>query len=112
MDHYSAWADLLSKFQGSPPWIQALWLVLTAGVALGAMWCVADVVKHTVATLARRPRGRVVYGLVQDEDGRWVVWVEGEARAVGHLAEARRVTAAIELSPGTCLPTRLGDAPT
>ena len=105
MDHYSAWADLLSKYQGSPPWIQALWLVLTAGVALGAMWCVADVVKHAVGALARRPRARVVYGLVQDEEGRWLVCVEGEVRAVGLPHEGRRSVAL-----GVTLTSRVGAA--
>ena len=75
---YSAWADLLSKFQGSPPWIQALWLVLVAAVALGAMWCVTDVLKHALAAFCRRwPRGRLVYGLVEDGDGRWLVYADG-----------------------------------
>ncbi len=85
MDHpCSAWADLLSKFQTSPPWIQALWLVLVAAVALGAVRSVADVVKHAMGALGRRtPSARLVYGLVQDADGRWLVCIEGEATAVG-----------------------------
>ena len=71
---YSFWADVLSKFQGAPPSIQALWLVLVAAVTLGVVWCLTDFAKHTVASLRRtRTRGTLVYGLVKDEGGRWVV---------------------------------------
>ena len=78
-----SWADLLSKFQGAPPWIQALWLVLVTVVALGVVWCVTDVLKHALAAFRQRePRGRLVYGLVQDEDGRWLVYADGTVRAV------------------------------
>ena len=66
-------------------------LAFTAGVALGAVWCVADVVKHAVAALARRPRERVVYGLVQDEEGRWFVWVEGEIMPLKWTGSGARV---------------------
>jgi hypothetical protein len=80
---YSAWADLLPKFQGATPWIQALWLVLVAAVALGVVWCVTDVAKHALAAFRKRePRGRLVYGLVEDEDGRWLVYADGTVRAV------------------------------
>ena len=99
MDHpYSFWADVLSKYQGSPPWIQALWLVLLAAVALGVVWCLTDFAKHAVAAFRRtRTRGKLVYGLVQDEQGRWLVCLEGEARRVegaaargaGSIAAAR-----------------------
>jgi hypothetical protein len=81
MDHpYSFWADVLSKFQGSTPWIQALWLVLVAAVAMGVIWCVADFAKHAVTGSRRtRTRGTSVYGLVQDADGRWLACFDGEA---------------------------------
>ena len=84
MDHpYSAWADLLSKFQGSPPGIQALWLVLVAAVVMRVVWCVTDVLKHALAAVRRRePRGRLVCGLVEDADGRWLVYADGTVRAV------------------------------
>ncbi len=82
MDHpYSFWADLLSKFQGATPWIQALWLVLVAAVAMGVVWCVADVVKAVVRRRGKAP-ARPVYGLVRDEEGRWLVCIDGEPRPV------------------------------
>ena len=80
---YSFWADVLSKFQGATPWIQALWLVLVAAVVVCAVWAIADVVKHAATGVRRRrtPNARLVYGVVQDEDGRWLVCIEGEATA-------------------------------
>ena len=85
MDHpYSFWADVLSKFQGAPPWIQALSLMLLVGVTVAVVWCVADVVKHSIGVVRRRkPNARLVYGVVQDADGRWLVCIEGEAEPVG-----------------------------
>src|SRR5215217_2489105 len=80
---YSFWADVLSKFQGATPWIQALWLVLVAAVVVCAVWAIADVVKHAATGVRRRrtPNARLVYGVVQDEDGRWLVCIEGKAMA-------------------------------
>jgi hypothetical protein len=84
MDHpYSFWADLLSKFQGATPWIQALWLVLAAAVAMGVVWCVADVVKHVIGARRRGElQPRVIHGIVEDGEGRWVIYDEGVVSAV------------------------------
>ena len=89
MDHpYSAWADLLSKFQGSPPGIQALWLVLVAAVALGVVWCVTDLLKSVLGGRRRlephrdEPGPRVIHGIVEDGEGRWVVYENGVAMCV------------------------------
>ena len=79
MDHpYSFWADLLSKFQGATPWIQALWLVLGAVVVVCAVLAVADMFKCAMTGVRRRSNARLVCGLVQAEQGRWLVCLEGE----------------------------------
>ena len=83
MDHsYGFWADVRSKFQTAPPAIQALWLVLVAVVLICAVWAVADVARVVVSGSRRKPKARVVYGLVQDDDGRWLVCIEGDATRV------------------------------
>ncbi len=106
MDHpYSFWADVLSKYQGSPPWIQALSLMLLAGVTVAVAWCVADVVKHAVTGVRRRRRGAgLVYGVVQDADGRWLVCIEREAtrwRGRAPAGTGRRLKAG-RLRPRCC----------
>ena len=88
---YSFWADVLSKFQGATPWIQGLWLVLLAGVTVAAVWCLTDFAKHAVAAFRRpRTRGTLVYSLVQDADGRWLVCIEGEATPAEFLRSGVR----------------------
>jgi hypothetical protein len=109
MDHpYSFWADLLSKFQGATPWIQALWLVLAAGVMVCAVWAAADIFKCTATGVRRRrAKARLVYGLVQDEQGQWLVCIEGEATRVegaaasgaGSIAAAREDPFATPILP-------------
>jgi hypothetical protein len=51
---YSVFADLLAKFQSSPEWIQALWLVAVPTMVVGVSRCVADVLKALIAAAARR----------------------------------------------------------
>jgi hypothetical protein len=51
---YSAFADLLAKFQSSPEWIKALWLVTAATMVVGVSRCVADVLKALIAAAVRR----------------------------------------------------------
>jgi hypothetical protein len=51
---YSVFADLLAKFQSSPEWIKALWLIAVAAMVVGVSRCVADVLKALIAAAARR----------------------------------------------------------
>ena len=51
---YSVFADLLAKFQSSPEWIKALWLVTFAAMVVGVSRCVADVLKALIGAAARR----------------------------------------------------------
>jgi hypothetical protein len=70
--------------------------VLVAAVAAVA-WSVADIVKHVLSGPRRRSRSaRLVYGLVQDADGRWLVCIEGEGTAV----DDGRGQAALDIAPG------------
>ena len=51
---YSIVADLLAKFQSSPEWIKALWLVTAAAMVVGVSRSVVDVLKALIAAVARR----------------------------------------------------------
>ena len=42
---YSVFADLLAKFQSSPEWIKALWLIAVAAMVVGVSRSVAHVLK-------------------------------------------------------------------
>jgi hypothetical protein len=78
---YSVWADLLAKFHTSPEWIQALWLVAIPALILGVTWCVTRLVKDiAVAALGIR-QGQLIYGVYQDEQGRWLVYRNGREAA-------------------------------
>ena len=76
---YSLWADGLSKFQSSSEPIQALWLVAVPATVLGLAWLALWTVRDLVG-LARRERhwrGHLVYGVYQDDQGRWMVYWDG-----------------------------------
>ena len=51
---YSVFADLLAKFQSSPEWIKALWLIAVAAMVVGVSRSVADVLKALIAAAPRR----------------------------------------------------------
>jgi hypothetical protein len=74
--HYSAFADLLNKFQAVAPAIQALWLVAAAGTVLGVTWLVMRGLRDIAAAIRRPGREAgdlLVYGVVQDASGQWQV---------------------------------------
>ena len=71
--HYSFWADLLSKFQTSSPFIQALGLTMPL-LTLLALIALAWVVLHAPH---RHWRGTLIYGVYQDERGRWMTYWHG-----------------------------------
>jgi hypothetical protein len=54
---YSVFADMLAKFQFSPEWIKALWLVTLAAMVVGVSWNVAGVLKALIAAVAPRRAG-------------------------------------------------------
>jgi hypothetical protein len=83
---YSPWADWLSKFHTWPELIQALWLVAVPVTVLGVTWLVMRGLRDTVAAWRTDSRGdaqgRLVYGVIEDADGRLLLWRDGEVRAV------------------------------
>ena len=80
---YSAFADLLNKFHTATPAIQALWLLVVPATVLGVAWLALRAVRDIAASLAPRAgpssRSLLVYGIVQDADGRWHVIRHGHA---------------------------------
>lgn len=74
---YSAFADLLNKFHNAAPAIQALWLLVVPATILGVAWLALRAAREIAASLAPRaepfPKNLLVYGVVQDEHGRWHV---------------------------------------
>jgi hypothetical protein len=83
---YSIVADWLSKFHTWPAFIQMLWLVVPSVTVLGTTWLVMRGVRDAAAAWRTGSRdeqhGRLVYGVIEDEDGRLLVWRDGEVRAV------------------------------
>jgi hypothetical protein len=51
---YSVVADMLAKFQSSPEWIKALWLVAVPATLVGMTYGVADLAKAILVALAAR----------------------------------------------------------
>jgi hypothetical protein len=97
---YSPFADWLSKFHMASAPIQALWILALTAVALATLWTLAAPFRLWLAALASRradrqpeprqppdPQGELVYGVYRDRDGRWLVYAQGEVRAM----EAERV---------------------
>ena len=77
---YSVFADLLAKFQSSPEWIKALWLVTGAAMMVGVSRSVADVLKALIAAVAPR---RDVAPLIDlpppvEADAQWLASRNGE----------------------------------
>ncbi|RDI58057.1 hypothetical protein DES45_106371 [Microvirga subterranea] len=73
---YSAFADLLNKFHTSSEAIQALWLLLVPATILGIAWLVLRTLRDIAALRTpppEAPKSLLVYGVAQDEDGRWLV---------------------------------------
>ena len=80
---YSVIADWLSKFHTWPETIQALWLVAVSVTVLGVTWIVMRGLRETVAVWrGGEARGCLEYGVVEEAQGRVLVYRDGEARAV------------------------------
>ena len=77
---YSPFADWLSKFHTASEPIQALWIVGIVAVALGIVWALTLPLRIRLAGL--RMRGELVYGVYRDRQGRWLVYADGEVRAL------------------------------
>ena len=77
---YSIVADLLAKFQSSPEWIKALWLVTGAAIPIGVSWCVADVLKALIAAAGPRRAGDGFVDLPPpvEADAQWLASRNGE----------------------------------
>lgn len=80
---YSAVADLLNKFHALPMAIQALCFIAVPFTVLGMTWLVMRGLRD-IASAMRRPRleppkSLLVYGVVQDPNGRWFVIHTGRA---------------------------------
>jgi hypothetical protein len=78
---YSVIADWLSKFHTWPESIQALWLIAVPVTVLGVTWIVMRGLRDTVAAWRGRGEGQLEHGVVEDAQGRVIVWRDGEARA-------------------------------
>ncbi|KLK94237.1 hypothetical protein AA309_04585 [Microvirga vignae] len=75
---YSLWADLLSKFHTAPELIQALRLVMVPLTLLGLTWLALRGLTESLALISRRHwRGRLIDGVYQDEQGRWMIYRHG-----------------------------------
>jgi hypothetical protein len=77
---YSVFADLLAKFQSSPEWIKALWLIAVAAMVVGVSRSVADVLKALIGAVAPR---RDVAPLIDlpppvEADAQWLASRNGE----------------------------------
>ncbi|WP_445503147.1 hypothetical protein [Microvirga sp. G4-2] len=71
---YSFWADLLNKFHTAPELIQALWLMALSATALGVTWIVMRGLTQILSiTSCRHWRGQLIYGVYQDDQGRWMI---------------------------------------
>ncbi|MGO4523653.1 hypothetical protein AB4097_02180 [Microvirga sp. 2MCAF35] len=81
---YSLWADWLSKFQSSSEPIQALWVVAVPVTVLGLARLTMRGLVQLAPLLSRRQwrghgewRGHLIYGVYQDDQGRWMVYWHG-----------------------------------
>jgi hypothetical protein len=84
---YSAWADWLNKFHTSSEEIQALWLVAGSLTMLGVASLLAQLLKEMLLSVRKhRRRGRLLYSLYEDNDGRLLIYCDGEARRVDRNA--------------------------
>jgi hypothetical protein len=77
---YSIVADLLAKFQSSPEWIKALWLVTMTAMVVGVSWCVVDVLKALIAAAGPRRAGDGFVDLPPpvEADVQWLASRNGE----------------------------------
>ena len=72
---YSVVADWLSKFHTWPETIQALWLIAMPVTILGITWLILRGLRDLIPPLTRRRwRGHLIYGVYQDEHGRWMIY--------------------------------------
>jgi hypothetical protein len=100
---YSLWADWLDTFQTSSEAIQALWLVAVPACLIGLALVASQVLRHGLSALASRgqgrgeARGRLVYGVYEAPDGRWLLYAGGAVRELtgddlaNHAAALRRI---------------------
>src|SRR3954463_588381 len=85
---YSPFADWLSKFHTASEPIQALWILAIVAVALGIVWALTLPLRVWLAGLRERVErrgaegGELVYGVYRDRSGRWLVYAEGDVRAL------------------------------
>jgi hypothetical protein len=77
---YSVVADLLAKFQSSPEWIKALWLVTAAAMVVGVSRSVADVLKVLIAAVTPRRSDPPLIDLPPpiEADAQWLASRNGE----------------------------------
>lgn len=80
---YSAFADLLNKFHTAAPAIQALWILAVPATILGVSWlalrALRDIAAAKAPALPEASGSLLVYGVVQDEHGQWLVIRHGRA---------------------------------
>jgi hypothetical protein len=77
---YSAFADLLAKFQSSPEWIKVLWLVTFAAMVVGVSRSAADVLTALIAAVAPRRSDPPLIDLPPpvEADAQWLASRNGE----------------------------------
>ncbi len=54
---YNAFADMLAKFQSSPEWIKAVWLLAPCIAVVGVAWLAAQVLREAIRAFAGRRAG-------------------------------------------------------
>jgi hypothetical protein len=77
---YNAFADMLAKFQSSPEWIKALWLVTAAAMVVGVSRSAADVLTALIAAVAPRRSDPPLIDLPPpvEADAQWLASRNGE----------------------------------
>jgi hypothetical protein len=103
---YSPWADWLSSFHAWPELIQALWLVVLPATLLGVTWLMLRALRDLIH-LARRERGRLIYGIYQDTEDRWMVYRHGqEPKALDWIKPPKEPSGQGEVVRGGSKPER------
>lgn len=94
---YSFAADLLSKFQSSPEWIKALWLIAPSLTLLGLGALIARVLREALRSrghAVRQPEalpergvleGHLLYGIYRTTEGELVLYADGRSESLGTI---------------------------
>lgn len=89
---YSFWADLLSKFQSSPEWIKALWLIAPMLTVLGLAYLAAQLLREVLCLQSTEspqpdnghgtPEGQLLYGIYKNARGDMILYRHGNVESL------------------------------